>query len=146
MLISIQILIFHGMLKLLEYTHTWPWKFKHFKYSSDTLMFSLYLKWGEKNTPFCCLTELCSLPVSVFGLQHPAPNWKSGAGDQSWGVCLRGALPLHRHRSHLPFHPSSQRSCNRLNSGLSTQRSIKQRTMHCGTSNLRTKYSLLNQL
>lgn len=99
---------------------------------------------GKKH--FCCLTELCSLPVLVFSLQHPAPNRESGAGDQSWGICLRSALPLHRHRSHLPFHPWSQRRCDGLNSSLSTELSIKRRTLHGGTSTLTTKYNLLNQL
>lgn len=144
---SIPILIFRGMLELpglglCAWTHSHG--ILHTSNIPVTPWCLLFIWNGKKH--FCCLTELCSLPVLVFSLQHPAPNRESGAGDQSWGICLRSALPLHRHRSHLPFHPWSQRRCDGLNSSLSTELSIKRRTLHGGTSTLTTKYNLLNQL
>lgn len=144
MFISIKTLIFRGTLQLLEYADPLPWIFKHFNLSY-TPMCPFYSKWGEENKLFC-LTEICSLPLLVFSLQHPASHWKPGTGHQSWGVRLRGALPLHRHRSHLPLHPSSQRSCDRLNCGLDTHRSTTQRPQHFLMCTLRTKCNLLSEL
>lgn len=78
---------------------------KHDKRLEMLQHFSLY-------SCFMSISSFLFFLILVFSVQHPTSYRKSGVGHQPRGVRLWSAFSLCWYCSHLPLHPSSQRSCD----------------------------------